>query len=237
MSKEKSAPVVDPVVQSVPMKEAKPEANITPEVLPKSSEKTTVQEIPDPDLTTAKKVEPPPLFNPADVGEPLSNPEPGGELPQPQTEKKGRGRPRTKYANEDEAAEAKRARDRLRHRRESEKGATPQAQAAQPASAPVPAAPNMAAKASAEMVMIALDTTRNIVSSNECLPDRTMREQVAAVWEQYFIETGMKPPTWVLVLITSGSYVAPAFNTPTAQGRLTKWGNAAKSWWVKRFGG
>ena len=92
--------------------------------------------------------------------------------------------------------------------------------------------------ASAEMAMQGLDMLRDAVSNATCEEDRAHRARTLKIWEQYFEETGLQPPTWVLVLSASVSYVGPAFKTAPAKTKLEAGFEVLKakiqSWKAKR---
>jgi hypothetical protein len=89
-------------------------------------------------------------------------------------------------------------------------------------------------KASAETVVSGLDMLRDWVSNGTCQDDIDRRKQVVAVWEAYFMETGLEPPLWVLVTVTSIGYVVPALKTEKAKGKISGLITKVQAWRLNR---
>lgn len=189
------------------------------------------------EIVSSEKFEPPapvpevvipeavPLFDPDSIGGAGdTSPDTCLSMPVPGEKPETRGRPK-KYATVEEAEAAKKERDRLR-RGGSEKKIFP-AQSV---------APSLTHLASAAAIVGTVDMVLTAVSSGEYSADNSLRSSYTEAWAKYLEQTGKEPPPWVMVLLMSGAYAAPAFATRAGQSKLTTVVNKIKAMWVRRFG-
>lgn len=90
--------------------------------------------------------------------------------------------------------------------------------------------------ASAQLIVGALDLLRAGISGGECAPNVEMRGMTVDAWREYLAQNNWEVPAWVQVCVISSMYVAPAFSTPQARGRLSGAFAKIKGWWIARKG-
>lgn len=161
---------------------------------------------------------------------------------------KKRGRPR-KFVDPDAQAAAKRASDAAyRARKSAEKAGikTDKPESAAPGLMPETApAFSPDAVAGAGIIMQSLDITCAVIGGKEwpgvLSPEEMnargqLREQTTLAWAEYLQQNNAKLPPWALVVILSGTYVAPSFRTPTAQEKLGFAWHRFTSWFKAKLG-